>query len=63
MNKVWEIGDTCVLGRTSKVFWTVENIFEYSNGFQYGLQITRNYKGRTIKKVIATEYVIARKVA
>lgn len=57
----WKIGDTCVLGRTSQVFWTVEHVYHFSDGGQYGLMITRNYGSRIIKKIVSIGEAIPRK--
>jgi hypothetical protein len=61
MTKVWEIGDTCVLGRTSQTFWTVKHILNFESGGQYGLMLNRVQNGKTLKKLVATEKAIPRK--
>ena len=61
MTKVWEIGDTCVLGRTSQTFWEVKHILRFESGGQYGLMLNRVQNGKTLKRLVATEKAIPRK--
>jgi hypothetical protein len=59
--KTWQIGDTCVLGRTSQTFWTVEHILNFESGGQYGLMLNRVQNGKIIKRLVPTEKAIPRK--
>lgn len=62
MYKTWEINDGLVLGRTSKVFWKVEKVFTTESGNQYGLTIAREFKGRTLRKIIPTWRAIPKQI-
>jgi len=59
--KTWQIGEMCVLGRTSQTFWVVAHILSFESGGQYGLIIKRMYRGKIVKKMIAVEKAIPRK--